>query len=243
MFLSVKLRRKIQIYRGKLVQSMKNVFKDHNDRPDVERLMKVVDIDVQQDYQDWNEEGKTSVREFVVMQIKYGRVCCPKERVFKLWKEHQLDVYKSDMDKEASGDFLSLLCLLTLHQIGLERVPTRRAKLKYSCATKYTSDRKSRRAENEESVTAKGMKVYEDLVAWMDKMKESAAYGHIRRLCNVTAKDMNVLPPMKESSKNRHKRLLEAEAENAIEAKKVRVRKGSMVPGMDDDYGKYVVPV
>jgi hypothetical protein len=74
-------------------------------------------------------------------------------------------------------------------------------------------------------------------------MKASAAYSHIRRLCNVTAKDMNVLPPMKESSKNRLKRRLEAEAEKGVEAKAVRVRKGSMVPGMDNDYEKYVVAV
>eukprot|EP00956_Cyclotella_meneghiniana_P019607 scaffold33766_cov42-Cyclotella_meneghiniana.AAC.5 len=73
MFLSVKLRRKIQIYRGKLVQSVKNVFKDDNDRPNVERLMKVVNIDVERDYQDWSEDDKSLLREFVIMQIKYGR--------------------------------------------------------------------------------------------------------------------------------------------------------------------------
>ena len=219
--------------------------------------MKVVNIDVQKDYQDWSEEDKTLLREFVVMQIKYGRVCCPKERVFKLWKEHQLDAYKSDMDKEASGDFLSLFCLLTCEDAAFalwtldnsasdwvrKSADPQSKTLKYSCATKYTSDRKSRRAENEESVTAEGMKVYENLVAWIDKMKASAAYSHIRRLCNVTAKDMNVLPPMKESSKNRLKRRLEAEAEKGVEAKAVGVRKGSMVPGMDEDYVKYVVPV
>eukprot|EP00956_Cyclotella_meneghiniana_P005461 scaffold6907_cov49-Cyclotella_meneghiniana.AAC.1 len=82
------------------------------------------------------------------------------------------------------------------------------------------------------------MKVYEDLVAWIDKMKASDAYSHIRRLCNVTAKDMNVLPPMKESSKKRLQRRLEAEAEKGIGAKTVQVRKGSMVPGMDEDYVK-----
>ena len=87
------------------------------------------------------------------------------------------------------------------------------------------------------------MEIYHKLVSWVDALKSSPAYEDIRMMCNVTAKTMNVLPQMKESSKNKFKRRLEAEADEGIEPKKVRIRKGSMVPGMDEEFRGFVVAI
>lgn len=228
-----------------------------SNRPNVDEVLKVTDIDVSQEYKDWSEEEKELVSDFIAVQLKYGRVCCPKERVYKLWKESQLNAYKNNVEDEAKGDFSCLLCFLTCEDaaFALWTLDNSAAdwerksqspddlKLKYSCGTKYTADRKSRRTEGEESITKEGMEIYHKLVSWVDALKSSPAYDDIRMMCNVTAKTMNVLPQMKESSKNKFKRRLEAEVDEGIEPKKVRIRKGSMVPGMDEEFRGLVVAI
>ena len=225
--------------------------------PSADDLVEVMNIDYNDNpYEMWTRDQKDLIKRFIQFQIKYGKHNASIQAVMNLWRGAQLKAYAESPETERAGDFHCLLDILTCEDMAFALFTLDNSeedwkkkmdgdvndkKLRYSCNTKYTSNRGGRREEG--GVNENGMIMYNTLADWVDEIKMCPAFPDIRKLCNVTAKEMGVISDVQESETSKFKRRMESQKARGVTVKKIKVRRSNVGIGMDDSLSDLVIPV
>jgi hypothetical protein len=107
--------------------------------------------------------------------------------------------------------------------------------ISYGCKTKWTSNMSSRRdGDLEVAVSEDGMKWYNKIATFIKELHKKSPYvPALRRLYNKRAKEMGVLPVLKEAKTKKHMCRMEAREADGGKAKRVELTKLDWVDGMD----------
>jgi hypothetical protein len=102
----------------------------------------------------------------------------------------------------------------------------------YGC--KWTSNMSSRRdGDVAVAVSDVGMKMYNKIATFIEELHKSPYIPALRRLYNKRAKEMGVLPVLKEAKTKKHMRRMEAREADGGKATRVELTKLDWVDGMD----------
>lgn len=228
-----------------------------NEPPRADDLLEVVEIDYTNiPYEMWTRDQKDLIKRFIQFQIKYGKHNASIQAVMNLWRGAQLKAYAESPEKELAGDFPCLMDILTCEDMAFALFTLDNSeddwkkkmdgdvndkKLRYSCNTKYTSNRSGRREVG--GVNEEGTIMYNTLADWVDEIKTCPAFSDLRKLCNVTAKEMGVISDVQESETSKFKRRMESQKARGVTVKKIKVRRSNVGIGMDNSLSDLVIPV
>eukprot|EP00956_Cyclotella_meneghiniana_P034693 scaffold107563_cov52-Cyclotella_meneghiniana.AAC.2 len=259
-FLAMRLSRKFTVNRNKIVQDMRQTFFREKEPPNADAMMEVLGID--QDvfnvcFDNWREEDKALMKEFVKFLIKYAKHNAPLNKLMNLWRGAQLKAYSQNIEKEEQGDFFCMLDMLTCEDIAFTLWALNNSseewklkhegdksdkKLQYRCMGKYSACKK-KKGDDDRGVNDDGMAVFTTMVDTIDELKGGTVFADIRELCNIVAKEMGVLTEVKESETGRFKRRMDAQLERGVTSKKMVIRKSSVTLGMDSSLSGFVIAV
>jgi hypothetical protein len=90
-----------------------------------------------------------------------------------------------------------------------------------------------RDGDGEVAVSEDGMKMYNKIATFIEELHKSPYIPALRRLYNKRAKEMGVLPVLKEAKTKKHMRRMEAREANGGKAKRIELTKLDWVDGMD----------
>jgi hypothetical protein len=191
------------------------------------------------------QEDDVMANVFINFMLKYGKFSAPKAVLEGAMKEAQLACYEESPDKEDDGDFrVGFECLSKSNQLypiwvfmnyeeGWEkkRENPHDKSVSYGCKTKWTSNMSSRRdGDLEVAVSEDGMKWYDKIATFIEELHKSPYVPALRRLYNKMAKEMGVLPVLKEAKTKKHMRRMEAREANGGKAKRVELTKLALHP-------------
>ena len=223
-------------------------------------MMKVLGIDLDffnVCFENWREEDKALMKEFVKFLIKYAKHNAPLNKLMNLWRGAQVKAYDQNIEKEEQGDFFCMLDMLTCEDIAFTLWAVNNSseewklknegdksdkKLQYRCMGKYSGCKK-KKGDDVRGVNDDGMAAFTTMVDVVDELKRGTAFADIRKLCNIVAKEMGVLTEVEESETGKFKRRMEAQLKRGVTAKKMVIRKSSVTLGMDSSLSDFVAGV
>ena len=165
-------------------------------------------------------ENDVMANVFINFMLKYGKFSAPKAVLEGAMKEAQLACYEESPDKEDDDDFRAGFECLTksdqLYPIWVfmnceedwekKRENPHDKSVSYGCKTKWTSNISSRRdGDLDVAVSEDGMKWYNKIATFIEELHKSHYIPALRRLYNKRAKEMGVLPVLKEAKRPRNK--------------------------------------
>ena len=185
---------------------------------------------------------------FIDFMIKYGMCSAPKAVVEGAMKDAQLACYERNPDKEEEGDFTAgFECLTKSDQVypifvflncendwEIKREKPHDKSVSYKCNTRWTSNMTSRRdGDQEVAVSEDGLTWYGKITNFIEELHKSPHIPALRKLYNKRAKEMGVLPELKEAKVKKHIHKMEVREANGAKARKVELSRLDWVDGMD----------